>query len=87
MLFKKDNRTAEQKLEKTVPLPTNAADKRFSGLFSAVRQPGQPTAQLFSFGVSCAAEAISIDLSTVSSRIKKGDNYIDIYPGTSRLFN
>ncbi len=81
MLFKKDDRTEEQKLQKAVPLPTNAADKRFSALFSAVGQPGQPTPELFSFGVSCAAEALTIDLSSVSSKIKKGDNYIDIYPG------
>ncbi|NOT51059.1 MAG: hypothetical protein HOP10_07255 [Chitinophagaceae bacterium] len=81
MLFKKDKGTAEEKLQKAVPLPTNAVDKRFSGLFAALGQPGQPTAELFSFGVACAADAMSIDLSAVSSRIKKGDNYIDIYPG------
>ncbi len=81
MFFKKDNNTPEQKLQKAVPLPTNAPDKRFSALFSAVDQPGQPTSNLLALGLTCAAEAIQIDLSAVSSRIKKGENYIGIYPG------
>lgn len=81
MLFKKDNRTAEQKLQKAVPLPNNAPDKRYSGLFTAVGQPGKPSSGLLSFGISCAADALNIDLSTVSARIKGGENYIDIYPG------
>lgn len=81
MLFKKENTTPEQKLQKAVPLPTRAADKRYSGLFTALDQPGQPTPELLSFGLACASEALSIDLSSVSSRIRKGDNYIDIYPG------
>src|SRR5262245_20180826 len=81
MLFKKDNSTPEQKLQKAVPLPTTAADKRFSGLFTAMGQPGHPTPGLLSFGLECAKEALTIDLSAVSSRIKKGENYIDVYPG------
>lgn len=81
MFFKKNNNTPEQKLQKAVPLPTNAPDKRFSGIFSAVDQPGQPTPGLMAFGLTCAADAVRLDLSSVSSRIKKGENYIDIYPG------
>lgn len=81
MLFKKNQLTPEQQLQKAVPLPTGAVDKRFSALFSQVGQPGKPTKEMLSFGLSCAAEALNIDLSAVSSRIKSGENYIDIYPG------
>ena len=80
MFFKK-NSSPEERLQKAVPLPTNAPDKRFSGLFTAINQPGGATRELLSFGLACAMDALDIDLSMVSSRIKKGDNYIDIYPG------
>lgn len=81
MLFKKNQHTPEQTLQKAVALPTNAADKRYSALFSMAGQPGGPTRELIEFGLACAVDAVSIDLSAVSSRIKSGENYIDIYPG------
>lgn len=81
MFSKKRNTSAEHKLQKAAPLPTHAADKRFSALFATIDQPGQPTPELLNFGISCAADALSIDLTSVSSRIKKGHNYIDIFPG------
>ncbi len=80
MFFKK-NSSPEEKLQKAVPLPTNAPDKRFSGLFTTVNQPGRPSRELLLFGLACATDALNMDLSAVSSRIKKGDDYIDIYPG------
>jgi predicted O-methyltransferase YrrM len=44
-------------------------------------QPGKPGNSLISSGLAFASDALSIDLSDVSSRIKNGSNYIDIYPG------
>ncbi len=81
MLFKKDNSSPEQKLQKAVPLPTQAPDKRFSAIFSPVRQPGKPSQALLSLGLESAAEALKTDLSAVSTKIRAGENYIDIYPG------
>lgn len=81
MFLKKENISAEQKMQKAVQLPTNAADKRYSALFSTIDQPGHPTPELLNLGISCAADALNIDLSFVSSRIKKGNNYINIFPG------
>jgi predicted O-methyltransferase YrrM len=81
MLFKKDNSTAEQKLEKAAPLPGAAPDKRYSGLYSFIDQPGKPGKQFISFGLDCAKEALELDLSAISSRIKDDVNYIDVYPG------
>ncbi|HWR32856.1 MAG TPA: hypothetical protein VN451_05000 [Chitinophagaceae bacterium] len=70
MFFKKRNIPAEQKLQKTIPLPTQAEDKRYSALFTTVGQPGRTSPALLTFGLSCAADAPAIDLSSVSSRIK-----------------
>lgn len=81
MLFRKNQLTPEQTLQKAVALPTVAADKRFSALFSMAGQPGRPTRELMEFGLACANDALSTDLSAVSARIKSGENYIDIYPG------
>lgn len=80
-MFKKKNRSAEEILQKQVSIPTNAEDKRYSALFSMNGQPGKPGHSLLSAGLTYANDALSINLSDVSSRVKKGANYIDIYPG------
>lgn len=81
-MFRKKYIKAEDVLGKAVPIPVNAADKRYSVLFSMDKQPGKPTKELLSLGLSCVSEAITIDLTDISSRIKSGHtNYIDIYPG------
>lgn len=81
MFFSK-KQTPEERLRKTVPIEISAEDKRYSALFSMDKQPGKSTDNLISLSLSCISEAITIDLSDVASRIKKGNtNYIDIYPG------
>ncbi|MBI5858103.1 MAG: methyltransferase [Sphingobacteriales bacterium] len=80
MLWKKKGK-AEDVLGKTVPIPVEAADKRYSALFSMYGQPGKPTEWLLSFGLSCVESAFKKDLSDVSSRIKESIDYINIYPG------
>jgi predicted O-methyltransferase YrrM len=80
-MFKKKNKSAEEIMQKQVSIPTNAEDKRYSALFSMNGQPGKPGNSLISSGLAFASDALSIDLSDVSSRIKNGSNYIDIYPG------
>ncbi len=81
MLFKKEKGTPEQRLEKTVPLPTQAFDKRYSALFTSWEQPGKPSKELLSFGIACATDALETDLSEIAARIKGKKNYIDVYPG------
>lgn len=74
-------RNAEDKLGQAVPIPVTSEDKRYSALFSMDKQPGKPTQELLAFSLSCINEAVGIDLTDVSSLIKNGPNYIDIYPG------
>ncbi len=71
----------EDKLGKAVPIPVTSEDKRYSALFSTDKQPGKPTGELLAFSLSCINEAVGIDLTDISSLIKNGTNYIDIYPG------
>lgn len=81
MFFRK-KQTPEDKLKKAVPIKIDAADKRYSALFSMDKQPGRPTDNLISLALSCISEATNINLSDIAARIKKGNtNYIDIYPG------
>jgi predicted O-methyltransferase YrrM len=44
-------------------------------------QPGKPTERLLISGLSFAKDALDIDLSDISDRVKKGVKYMDIYPG------
>ncbi len=81
-MFGKKKKTSEEMLANTVPIPTNAADKRYSALFSMDGQPGKPTDNLISLGLTCAKDAFTIDLGDISSRIKnRQTDYINIYPG------
>ena len=81
-MFKRKNKVAETALLKACPIPVEAADKRYSALFSMLYQPGQPTRDLLNLALSSASDAIDIDLCDISSRIKKGNpDYISIYPG------
>jgi predicted O-methyltransferase YrrM len=81
-MFWKKRKTTEEMLADTVPVPTQAADKRYSALFSMDGQPGRPTAKLISLGLACAADAVTIDLNDIASRIKnRQTDYINIYPG------
>ncbi|HUR65391.1 MAG TPA: class I SAM-dependent methyltransferase [Chitinophagaceae bacterium] len=80
-MFGKRKKGVEEQVQEIMPIPSNAVDKRYSALFSAEGQPGKPTERLISLGLSCAQAAFSKDLGDISSRIKTGTNYIDIYPG------
>ena len=79
MFGKKKN--VEEQVKAIMPIPSTAADKRYSALFSAEGQPGKPTQHLISLGLSAVQAAFPKDLSDISARIKSGTNYIDIYPG------
>lgn len=68
-------------IEKLMPIPSAAPDKRYSALFSAVNQPGKPTDWLMQHSLRFITDAVSMNLGDVSSRIKTGENYIDIFPG------
>jgi predicted O-methyltransferase YrrM len=80
-MFKKKSKSAEEILQQQLSILTTAEDKRYSAVFSMNGQPGKSSHSLLSSGLKYANDALSIDLSDVSSRIKKGNNYIDIYPG------
>lgn len=81
-MFWKRKKNANEVIKGIMPIPTNAADKRYSALFSMDGQPGKPTGNLITLGLSCASRALTIDLSAISARIDaKCTNYIDIYPG------
>lgn len=80
-MFGKRKKSREEQVQEIMPIPSNAVDKRYSALFSAEGQPGKPTQRLISLGLSAVQAAFSKDLGDVSSRIKAGTNYIDIYPG------
>lgn len=68
-------------IENNLEIPVRAADKRYSALFSMDGQPGKPTEWLTRSGLAFAADALTIDLADISSRVRGGPNYIDIYPG------
>lgn len=68
-------------IEKLMPIPSAAPDKRYSALFSAVNQPGKPTDWLIQQSLRFITDAVSVNLSEISARIKGGENYIDIFPG------
>lgn len=80
-MFGKKNISINKIIDKNLYIPVNAEDKRFSAVFSMIGQPGKPTSWLISSALSFARDAFAIDLGDISSRIKKGPNYIDIYPG------
>ncbi len=77
----KSKKTNEEKVNELMPIPGNASDKRYSAIYSMDGQAGKPTENLLALGIACVNAAGSKDLSEVSSRIKSGTNYIDIYPG------
>ena len=82
IMFKRKKREAEETLKRACPISVNAEDKRYSALFSLLGQPGQPTKDLLQLAISCATDAIDINLRDISVRIKKGNpDYISIYPG------
>lgn len=86
MFFGK-RQTPEDRLGKAVPIEINAADKRYSALFSMDKQPGKASNNLISLALSSITEAINLDLNDIATRIKKGStNYIDIYPGEHYKF-
>lgn len=68
-------------IEKLMPIPSAAPDKRYSALFCTVNQPGKPTDWLIQQSLRFIADAVSVNLSEISARIKSGENYIDIFPG------
>ena len=80
MLWKKEQ-SFKEIVENNLLIPVNADDKRYSALFSMSGQPGKPTEWLLSSGLSFAKDALTIDLSDISGRVKKGVKYMDIYPG------
>ena len=81
-MFKKKKRSAEDVLQRACPIIVDAADKRYSALFSMNGQPGQPTRELLQLGLACAADALNMELADISRRIKMGNpDYINIYPG------
>ncbi len=80
-MFRRKCRTSEDMLKEAVPIPVQAEDKRYSALFSMDKQPGKSTGSLTAFSLSCITDAVDTDLTDISSRIRNGTNYIDIYPG------
>jgi predicted O-methyltransferase YrrM len=81
-MFRKKKQSTEEILAQATAIPTKAVDKRFSALFSMEGQPGKPTESLISFALRCAADAFTIDLGDISSRIKNSQtDYLSIYPG------
>lgn len=71
----KETKTADQ-------IPGNAADKRISALYSAYKQPGQPTVYLKKLGLEFITRAFETDLKEIAARIPATDiDYISIYPG------
>lgn len=82
MFKKKKFRGAEESLSRACPIFVDAADKRYSALFSMLGQPGKPTKELIRLALSSAADAIDIDLTDISGRIKNDKpDYLSIYPG------
>jgi predicted O-methyltransferase YrrM len=80
-MFWKKEKSIKEIIANNLLIPVNAADKRYSALFSMDGQAGKPTKELIAAGLSFAADAVNIDLSDIGGRIKSGTNYIDIYPG------
>lgn len=67
-------------IENNLHLPVEAADKRYSAVFSADQQPGKPSEWLLQLSLDCISQAFQTDLSDISSRIR-GVQYTEIYPG------
>src|SRR5262245_27281405 len=80
-MFKSKEKLAREIVSQNTNIPTNAKDKRYSALFSADGQPGKPGIDFVAQGLAFAKEALNIDLSEISSRVKQGPDYINIYPG------
>jgi predicted O-methyltransferase YrrM len=81
MIWKKKKNTA-QILEKVLPFPVVAEDRRYSALFSMNGQPGKPSENLVSLALTCARDAFSVDVTDISERIRNNNtDYISIYPG------
>lgn len=80
-MFGKKNKSIKEIIDQNLYIPVSAEDKRYSALFSMNGQPGKPTNWLISSALSFAKDAFTVELSDISSRIKNGPNYIDLFPG------
>lgn len=80
-MFWKKGKSVKEIIDNNLEIPVQAEDKRYSALFSMNGQPGKASPQLLSSALGYVAEALTTDLSDISARVKKGTNYIEIYPG------
>lgn len=80
-MFGRKSKKIEEVIKNNLFIPATAEDKRYSALFSANGQPGKPGNQFVLSALAFAKDAVTMDLTDISSRVKNGVNYIDIYPG------
>ncbi len=80
-MFWKKTKSVKDIIAGNLDIPVQAEDKRYSALFSMNGQPGKASGNLLSSALEYAAGALTIDLSDIAARVKKGPDYISIYPG------
>lgn len=80
-MFWKKSKSIKDIIANNLDIPVQAEDKRYSALFSMSGQPGKASENLLSSALGYAAGALAIDLSDIAARVKKGPDYISIYPG------
>ncbi|MBL7746363.1 MAG: class I SAM-dependent methyltransferase [Chitinophagaceae bacterium] len=80
-MFWKKSKSIKDIIANNLDIPVQAEDKRYSALFSMSGQPGKASENLLSSALGYAAGALAIDLSDIAARVKKGPDYINIYPG------
>lgn len=79
-MFGKKKEDLKTVIANNLHIPVQAADKRYSALFSMDKQPGKPSEWLMHSALNFAKEAMNVDLADISARVK-GTDYISIYPG------
>lgn len=64
-----------------LPAPVGARHAEYSMIFSADDEPGKPSARLLQIALDAARLAQHADMAEVSSRLKQGPYYPDVWPG------
>lgn len=71
----------ERVLKKLLPLPVTAEGWRYSMIFTAHDDPGQPSPFLINIAIEATRKAQEISLGDIGSRLKSPPFYPDIWPG------